>query len=186
MKQEKINNSDLVMDKPASEMSKNELSQRVDEAFDQIGKRAKWNVALSLALITSALWVSILCSLERHLGYKLVIVSLLALITMIKSVIDQLMIAKLKKASSRKEQLDRVVSSRKFESLVKWGTIAFFFLYLLVDVLQERTVSMMIVATAIFLIIMFIVLATFDKTKSYQRSVELEDDLRKLVEMEER
>ena len=184
MKQEKINNSDLVMDKPASEMSQNELSQRVDQAFDRIGKRAKWNVALCLAFITSALWLSILCSLERHLGYKLVIVSLLALITMIKSVIDQLMIAKLKKASSRKEQLERVVSSRKFEPLVKWGTIAFFFLYLLVDVLQERTVTMMITAAVFLLIIIFVVLVTFDKTKSYQRSVELEDDLRQLAEME--
>ena len=184
MKQEKINNSDLVMDKPASEMSQNELSQRVEQAFDRIGKRAKWNVALCLAFITSALWVSILCSLERHLGYKLVIVSLLALITMIKSVIDQLMIAKLKKASSRKEQLERVVSSRKFEPLVKWGTIAFFFLYLLVDVLQERTVTMMITAAVFLLIIIFVVLVTFDKTKSYQRSVELEDDLRQLAEME--
>ena len=74
MKQEKINNSDLAVEKPASGISQNELSQRVDQAFDRIGKRAKWNVALCLAFITSALWLSILCSLVRHLCFKLVIV----------------------------------------------------------------------------------------------------------------
>lgn len=186
MKQKNINNSDLAVNQSATEMSKNELSKRVDQAFDRIGKRAKWSVCLCLAFITFALWLSILCSLERHLGYKLVIVSVLVLIAMIKSVIDQLMVAKLKKTSSRKEQLDGVMNSRKFEPLAKWVPIAFFFLYLLVDVLLERTLSMMIIAGVLFLIFMFLVLVTFDKTKSYQRSVELEDDLRQLVEMDER
>lgn len=160
------------------------ITKRIDQALGKIEKKAKWSVLLCFALITIGLWTTLCTTFERHVGYKLIIVSALALAFMVKSTIDLLNIAKLKKTASRKEQLDMLLRGRKYEPFAKWFLVVQFFLYILVDVLHERTVGMMITGAIIFLLFMFVYLVTYDKTSSYLRSVELENDLRQLAHEE--
>ena len=164
--------------------SKQELCAQVNEQFDKIAKRAKWGLVLGMAVITLNLWLSMTDTFEPYQGYKLILLSVLGLMVMIKSVVDLFQIEKLKKSSSRKEQLEGVLRSRKYQMMSRWLLVMFIFLYILIDVLHDRTLGTLIIGILFLLIFSFVFFSIYEKTPSYERSEKPEGDLRQLVEME--
>lgn len=164
--------------------SKQELCARVNEQFDKIAKRAKWGLVLGMAVITLNLWLSMTDTFEPYQGYKLILFSALGLMVMIKSVVDLFKIEKLKKSSSRKEQLEGVLRSRRYQMMSRWLLVIFIFLYILIDVLHDRSLGTLIIGILFLLIFSFVFFSIYEKTPSYERSEKLEGDLRQLVEME--
>ena len=163
--------------------SKQELCAQVNEQFDKIAKRAKWGLVLGMAVITVNLWLSIIGTFEPYQGYKLILISVLGLLMMIKSVVDLYKVEKLKK-SSRKEQLEGVLRSRKYQLMSRWLLVMFIFLYILIDVLHDRSLGTLIIGILFLLIFSFVFFSIYEKTPSYERSEKLEGDLRQLIEME--
>ena len=92
-----------VRDRDSMEQERINITKRIDQALDKIEKKAKWSALLCFALITIGLWTALCTTFERHVGYKLIIVSALALAFMVKSTIDLLNVAKLKKTASRRQ-----------------------------------------------------------------------------------
>ena len=163
--------------------SKQELCTQVDQQFDKIAKRAKWGLVLGMAMITVNLWLSIIGTLEPYQGYKLILISVLGLLMMIKSVVDLYKVEKLKK-SSRKEQLEGVLRSRKYQLMSRWLLVMFIFLYILIDVIHDWSLGTLIIGILFLLIFSFVFFSIYEKTPSYERSEKLEGDLRQLIEME--
>ena len=164
--------------------SKQELCTQVDQQFDKIAKRAKWGLVLGMAMITVNLWLSIIGTLEPYQGYKLILISVLALMMMIKSVADLFKVEKLKKSSSRKEQLEGVLRSRKYQLMSRWLLVTFLFLYILIDVIHDWSLGTLIIGILFILIFSIVFFSIYDKMPSYERSEKLEGDLRQLIEME--
>ena len=164
--------------------SKQELCTQVNEQFDKIAKRAKWGLVLGMAVITINLWLSISGTFEPYQGYKLILISVLGLMMMIKSVADLLKVEKLKKFSSRKQQLKGVLRSRKYQLMSRWLLVIFIFLYILIDVIHDWSLGTLIFGTLFLLIFSFVFFSIYEKTPSYERSEKLEGDLRQLIEME--
>ena len=164
--------------------SKQELCTQVDQQFDKIAKRAKWGLVLGMAMITVNLWLSIIGTLEPYQGYKLILISVLALMMMIKSVADLFKVEKLKKSSSRKEQLEGVLRSRKYQLMSRWLLVTFLFLYILIDVIHDWSLGTLIIGILFLLIFSIVFFSIYDKMPSYERSEKLEGDLRQLIEME--
>ena len=163
--------------------SKQELCTQVDQQFDKIAKRAKWGLVLGMAMITVNLWLSIIGTLEPYQGYKLILLSVLGLMMMIKSVVDLYKVEKLKK-SSRKEQLEGVLRSRKYQLMSRWLLVTFLFLYILIDVIHDWSLGTLIIGILFLLIFSIVFFSIYDKMPSYERSEKLEGDLRQLIEME--
>ena len=163
--------------------SKQELCTQVNEQFDKIAKRAKWGLVLGMAVITINLWLSISSTFEPYQGYKLILLSVLGLMMMIKSVVDLFKVEKLKK-SSRKEQLEGVLRSRKYQLMSRWLLVIFIFLYILIDVIHDWSLGTLIFGILFLLIFSFVFFSIYEKTPSYERSEKLEGDLRQLIEME--
>ena len=163
--------------------SKQELCTQVDQQFDKIAKRAKWGLVLGMAMITVNLWLSIIGTLEPYQGYKLILISVLGLLMMIKSVVDLYKVEKLKK-SSRKEQLEGVLRSRKYQLMSRWLLVMFIFLYILIDVIHDWSLGTLIIGILFLLIFSIVFFSIYEKTPSYERSEKLEGDLRQLIEME--
>ena len=163
--------------------SKQELCTQVDQQFDKIAKRAKWGLVLGMAMITVNLWLSIIGTFEPYQGYKLILLSVLGLMMMIKSVVDLYKVEKLKK-SSRKEQLEGVLRSRKYQLMSRWLLVTFLFLYILIDVIHDWSLGTLIIGILFLLIFSFVFFSIYEKTPSYERSEKLEGDLRQLIEME--
>lgn len=163
--------------------SKQELCAQVDQQFDKIAKRAKWGLVLGMAVITINLWLSIIGTFEPYQGYKLILISVLGLLMMIKSVVDLYKVEKLKK-SSRKEQLEGVLRSRKYQLMSRWLLVMFIFLYILIDVIHDWSLCTLIIGILFLLIFSFVFFSIYEKTPSYERSEKLEGDLRQLIEME--
>ena len=164
--------------------SKQELCTQVNEQFDKIAKRAKWGLVLGMAVITINLWLSISSTFEPYQGYKLILISVLGLMMMIKSVADLLKVEKLKKSSSCKEQLKGVLRSRKYQLMSRWLLVIFIFLYILIDVIHDWSLGTLIFGILFLLIFSFVFFSIYEKTPSYERSEKLEGDLRQLIEME--
>lgn len=163
--------------------SKQELCAQVNEQFDKIAKRAKWGLVLGMAVITVNLWLSIIGTFEPYQGYKLILISVLGLLMMIKSVVDLYKVEKLKK-SSRKEQLEGVLRSRKYQLMSRWLLVMFIFLYILIDVIHDWSLGTLIIGILFLLIFSIVFFSIYDKMPSYERSEKLEGDLRQLIEME--
>ena len=102
---------------------------------------------------------------------------------MIKSVVDLFKVEKLKK-SSRKEQLEGVLRSRKYQLMSRWLLVLFIFLYILIDVIHDWSLGTLIIGILFLLIFSFVFFSVYEKTPSYERSEKLEGDLRQLIEME--
>ena len=163
--------------------SKQELCTQVNEQFDKIAKRAKWGLVLGMAVITINLWLSIIGTFETYQGYKLILISVLGLLMMIKSVVDLYKVEKLKK-SSRKEQLEGVLRSRKYQLMSRWLLVMFIFLYILIDVIHDWSLGTLIIGILFLLIFSFVFFSIYEKTPSYERSEKLEGDLLQLIELE--
>ncbi len=163
--------------------SKQDLCAQVDQQFEKIAKRAKWGLVLGMAVITINLWLSIIGTFEPYQGYKLILLSVLGLLMMIKSVVDLFKVEKLKK-SSRKEQLEGVLRSRKYQLMSRWLLVMFIFLYILIDVIHDWSLGTLIIGILFLLIFSFVFFSIYEKTPSYERSEKLERDLRQLIEME--
>ena len=185
MEQENLHRADNdSVENQVTTSSKQELSDQVDQHFDKIAKRAKWGITLGMAVITLNLWISLANTLEPRMGYKLIVISAVALLMMIKSVADLFKVEKLKKACSRKEQLEGVLRSRRYQLMSRWLLIIFFSVYILIDVLYDRSFGTLVGGVLFLLLFSFIYFTTYEKTPSYERSEKLEEDLRQLIEME--
>ena len=167
------------VDNQVTTSTKQALCEQVNEQFDKIAKRAKWGLVLGMAVITVNLWLSLMGTFEPYQGYKLILISALGLMVMIKSVVHLFKIEKLKKSSSRKEQLEGVLRSRKYQLMSRWLLVIFIFLYILIDVLHDRSIGILFL-----LIFSFIFFSIYENTPSYKLSEKLEEDLRQLIEME--
>ena len=164
--------------------SKQALCEQVNEQFDKIAKRAKWGLVLGMAVITVNLWLSLMGTFDPYQGYKLILISAMGLMVMIKSVVHLFKIEKLKKSSSRKEQLEGVLRSRKYQLMSRWLLVIFIFLYILIDVLHDRSLGTLNIGILFLLIFSFIFFSIYENTPSYKLSEKLEGDLRQLIEME--
>ena len=185
MGQDSLNRTDNdSVENQVTTSSKQELCTQVDQQFDKIAKRAKWGLVLGMAMITVNLWLSIIGTLEPYQGYKLILISVLALMMMIKSVADLFKVEKLKKSSSRKEQLEGVLRSRKYQLMSRWLLVTFLFLYILIDVIHDWSLGTLIIGILFLLIFSIVFFSIYDKMPSYERSEKLEGDLRQLIEME--
>lgn len=163
--------------------TKQELCEQVNEQFDKIAKRAKWGIALCMAVITLDLWLSLTNSFEPHVGYKLILFSTLVLIVMIKSVVDLFKIEKLKKNSSPEEQLEAILRSRRYQLMSRWLLIAFLSLYILIDVLHDWSLGTLIGGILFILLFSFLYFTTYENMPSYKGSEKLEVILRQLIDM---
>ena len=185
MEQDNIHRTDAdSVENQVTTSSKQELCKQVDQHLDRIAKRAKWELVFGLAVITLNLWLSMTDTFEPYQGYKLILISALGLMVMIKSVVDLFKIEKLKKSSSRKEQLEGVLRSRKYQLMSRWLLVIFIFLYILIDVLHDRSLGTRIIGILFLLIFSFIFFSNYENTPSYKLSEKLEGDLRQLIEME--
>ena len=166
--------------------TKQELNERVEQALAKIMKTSRWSVVFALALITFYLWLSLNGRpIEPQMGYKMIIVAVFALVYMILSVIDLLWASKFKHAT-RQEQLEGVLRYRKrwrIASLLAWF---FFYLYVLVDIINVTSgIGRIVFAAILFAVFVFIYRVTYDKTTVYKRAADLEDDIRELAEREQ-
>ena len=166
--------------------SKQELNERVEQALAKIMKTSRWSVVFALALITFYLWLSLHGRpIEPQMGYKMIIVSVFALVYMILSVIDQLWVGKFKHAT-RQEQLEGVLRYRKRGRVASLLALFFFYLYVLVDIIYVTSgIGRIVFAAILFAVFVFIYWVTYDKTTVYKRAADLEDDIRELAEREQ-
>ena len=103
---------------------------------------------------------------------------------MIKSVIDISKIKKLKNTISRKEQLEGVLRSRKYQLMSKWIVVIYMILYVLIDFLYDRSMGTLVGGILFVILFSIIYLTSYEKTNTFERSEKLEDDLRQLIDME--
>ena len=185
MEQEKIHNTDNdSVENQATTISKQELSEQVDQQFDKIAKHEKWGGLLCFAVIILNLWLSLTNTFEPRIGCKLILFSVFALLLMIKSVIDISKIKKLKNTISRKEQLEGVLRSRKYQLMSKWIVVIYMILYVLIDFLYDRSMGTLVGGILFVILFSIIYLTSYEKTNTFERSEKLEDDLRQLIYME--
>lgn len=183
--QKKINSNASASNPVAMEERRRELSQRIDKALNRIIRTERLSVVIGMGLVTLALWLSFYRPVGMYMGCKLILLSATALIFMLKSTIDLKSLGSIKNAVSFKEQLDVVARYRKRESLSQWLLAAFLALYVMVDVLQEKSVFMTVFATGCILLVLFLFITTYKNTSRYQRVMDLENDVRELAEMEQ-
>ena len=166
--------------------SKQELNERVDQALAKIMKTSRWSVVFALALITFYLWLSLYKRpIEPQIGYKMIIVSVFALVYMILSVIDQLWVGKFKHAT-RQEQLEGVLRYRKRGRAASLLALFFFYLYVLVDIIYGTSgIGRIVFAVILFAVFVFVYWVTYDKTSVYKSAADLEDDVRELAKREQ-
>lgn len=183
--QKKINSNASASNPVAMEERRRELSQRIDKALNRIIRAERLSVVIGMGLVTLALWLSFYRPVGMYMGCKLILLSATALIFMLKSTIDLKSLGSIKNAVSFKEQLDVVARYRKRESLSQWLLAAFLLLYVMVDVLREKSVFMTVFAAGCILLVLFLFITTYKNTSRYQRVMDLENDVRELAEMEQ-
>lgn len=165
--------------------TKQELSERIDQALARIIKNSRWSIVLALAIITFNQWLALSDAvIEPHVGYKMLVLSFTALVFMIISVMDLLWAGKFKNVT-REQQLTGIVRYRKRMRLSGWLMFLLVSLYILVDIIYQSTGVVSSVIGIIFIaLIVFILWVTQDKTSSYRRAQELEDNVRRWCELE--
>ena len=166
--------------------SKQELNERVDQALAKIMKTSRWSVVIALALITICLWMSLYGRpIIPQMGYKMIIVSVFALVYMIISVIDLLWAGKFKHAT-RQEQLEGVLHYRKRGRVASLLALFFLYLYILVDIIFDTSgIGWIVFAAILFAVFVFVYWVTYDKTSVYKRAADFEDDVRELAKREQ-
>lgn len=166
--------------------TKQELNERVDKALAKIIQRSRWSVVLALALITFFLWLSLTeRPIDPRLGYKTIIVAVFALMCMCSSVIDLLWAGKFKNAT-RQEQLEGVLRYRKRMGITRLLGLFFFILYISVDLIfVASSIGKILFAVILFVVLIFVYWATFDKTSVYKHAADFEDDVRELAKREQ-
>ena len=186
MEQDKMNVGTRSSSNQGAIDSKQELNKRVDQALAKIIKTSRWSVVIALALITYYLWLSLYGRpITPQMGYKMIIVSVFALVYMILSVIDQLWASKFKHAT-RQEQLEGVLRYRKRGRFASLLALFFFYLYILVDIIYGTSgIARIVFAAILFAIFVFVYWVTYDKTSVYKHAADFEDDVRELAKREQ-
>lgn len=184
MEHNKMNTNSSPENQAPVQGRRQELSERIDKVLGKITKAEKLNVAVSLGLITIALWISLVKFIDWHLGSKLIILSVAALVFMFKSVIDLNSVGRIKKAASRKEQLEEASRYRKRERFSKMILAAFISFYIIVDVVFVGSTGLIVFGAACIILGAVLIFNTGDDSFYNKRAVSLEEDLRELVELE--
>ena len=168
MEQEKYPNSngDSAENKPTTSMNKDELIQHIGQTHAQMTKDVKRGILLDVAFIVIIAFLT--C----------------AALIIIVSVIDWLWLKKFN-STTRQEQLAGIKRYRKRHQLSGWMLAFFLGLYILVDIIHNKSIGATVFGTLFILAFTLLYFKTFDKTRASNRIRDLEESVRQVSEMEE-
>ena len=181
MEQEKYPNS--TENKPTTGMNKDELIQHIGQTHAQMTKDVKRGILLDVAFIVIIAWLSFSHHVENYVIYKFAIFVTFAVIIIIVSVIDWLWLKKFN-STTRQEQLAGIKRYKKRHQLSEWMLAIFLGLYILVDIIHNKSIGVTVFGILFILAFMLLYFKTYGKTSTSNRIRDLEESVRQVSEME--